>query len=49
MSIEEVREAGRIRDELAATRKVLETLISWLQLELGEHNVKTLLDELHDK
>jgi hypothetical protein len=36
------------QEELANIKKVLSTLIIWLQRELGEHNCRKLLDELED-
>lgn len=33
-----------LTSELAATKKTLGTLITWLQVDLGEENVKRLLD-----
>lgn len=33
--------------ELANIKEVLGTLIAWLYIELGEQNVKTLLEKLN--
>jgi len=35
-----------VEKDLARTKQVLGTLITWLVLDLGEANVKTLLDDL---
>jgi len=47
MESEDVRnELAALCDECAKTRVTLAMLIGWLQRELGEHNVKTLFDQL---
>lgn len=37
------------QDELRQVKNTLGTLIAWLQVELGNHNVDTLLKMLNDK
>ena len=43
------REIKELKQELDNTRQVLGTLISWLGMELGEHNAVKLLDMLSQK
>jgi hypothetical protein len=40
--------ARTLAEELLRTRETLGTLITWLAQELGDHNVKALLEKLHD-
>ena len=41
--------AKKTADDLKATKNTLRTLIAWLNMELGSHNVTTLLDQLATK
>ena len=41
--------AKETADDLKATKNTLRTLIVWLNMELGSHNVTTLLDQLATK